>query len=246
MRIKFVQSIELSSECSVVPVQRSLKIVGSSKNHINSVGKYFKNASKAASFKGEKNTCFSLYALEETNTNHLFAFGVGDLSNFDPELFGANISKKLMTKEKSITLHLDGLGLSPDSIARVVVGIRLAAYRFDKYKTKLADNLKNILQNITIACDEPKLSKSSYEGYHGPVCDGTIKARDLVNEPPNVIYPKAYASEIKKLEKHGLKVEDFRRKENEIFGYEFPSLCRAGISERVTDGYYSLEWSQKG
>ncbi|MDG2361159.1 MAG: hypothetical protein P8L81_02200, partial [Hellea sp.] len=86
MRIKFVQSIELSSECSVVPVQKSLKIMGSSKNHINSIGEYFKNAAKAASFKAEKNTCFSLYALEEINTNHLFAFGVGDLSNFDPEL----------------------------------------------------------------------------------------------------------------------------------------------------------------
>ena len=207
MRIKFVQSIELSSECSVVPVQKSLKIMGSSKNHINSIVEYFKNAAKAASFKGEKNTCFSLYALEEINTNHLFAFGIGDLGNFYPELLGANISKNLMTKEKSITLHLDGLGLSPDSIARVAVGIRLAAYRFDKYKTKLADKSKNILQNITIACDDPKVSKSSYEGYHGPVCDGTIKARDLVNEPPNVIYPKAYASEIKKLEKYGLKIE---------------------------------------
>ena len=54
MRIKFVQSIELSSECSVVPVQKSLKIMGSSKNHINSIEEYFKNASKAASFNGKK------------------------------------------------------------------------------------------------------------------------------------------------------------------------------------------------
>ena len=142
MRIKFVQSMELSSECSVVPVQKSLKIMGSSKNHINSLGKYFKNASKAAFFNGEKNTHFSIYALEGANINHLFAFGVGDLSDFDAELFGANICKKLMMKEKSVTLHLDGLGLSPDSIARVVVGMRLASYKFDKYKTKLADNTK--------------------------------------------------------------------------------------------------------
>ena len=174
----------------------------------------------------------------KVNTNHLFAFGYGDLSNFDPELFGANISKKLMTKEKSITLHLDGLDLSPDSIARVAVGIRLAAYRFDKYKTKLADNSKNILQNITIACDDPKVSKSSYEGYHGPVCDGTIKARDLVNEPPNVIYPKAYASEIKKLEKYGLKIEVLGEKKMKSLGMN--SLLCVGRDQRENHRWLSF------
>ena len=241
MRIKFVQSMELSSECSVVPVQKALKIMGSSKNHINSLGKYFKNASKAAFFNGEKNTHFSIYALEGTNINHLFAFGVGDLSDFDAELFGANICKKLMMKEKSITLHLDGLDLSPDSIARVVVGMRLASYKFDKYKTKLADNTKIKLNDITIACDEPKLSKASYNAYHGPVCDGTIKARDLVNEPPNVIYPKAYASEIKKLEKYGLKVEILGEKKMKSLGMN--SLLCVGQGSARESQMVIIRWN---
>ena len=37
--------------------------------------------------------------------------------------------------------------------------------------------------------------------------DGVFYARDLVNEPSNVLFPKAYAQRIQKLRQHGLKIE---------------------------------------
>jgi len=46
--------------------------------------------------------------------------------------------KPLMMSEPTITLHLGGMDVSPDAAARAAVGMRLAAYRFDKYRTKLA------------------------------------------------------------------------------------------------------------
>jgi len=74
------------------------------------------------------------------------------------------------------------------------------------------------LKTLKIACDSPAKARASYKNFHGPVCDGTILARDLVNEPPNVIYPKAYAARIKKLEKLGLKVEVLGEKRMKTLG----------------------------
>ena len=150
------------------------------------------------------------------------ARGIGDGKNFDAEMFGAKIAKSLMMSESTITLHLGGIDVSPDSAARAAVGMRLAAYRFDTYRTKLPAKKKPVLKTIKIACDEPAKARASYNKYHGPVCDGTILARDLVNEPPNVIYPKAYAARIKELEKLGLKVQILGEKRMKTLGMNTP------------------------
>ncbi|MEP6343079.1 MAG: leucyl aminopeptidase, partial [Maricaulaceae bacterium] len=58
-----------------------------------------------------------------------------------------------------------------------------------------------------IVCDDKKMTQQSYDNYHGPEVEGVYLARDVVNEPPNVIYPTAYAKRIKQMEKLGVKVE---------------------------------------
>ena len=42
--------------------------------------------------------------------------------------------------------------------------------------------------------------------------------RDLVSEPPNVLNPKAYVQEIKKLSKLGLKIKAYGEKELKNLG----------------------------
>ena len=43
--------------------------------------------------------------------------------------------------------------------------------------------------------------------YYEAIKEGVFLTRDLVSEPPNVLNPKKYTEEIKKLTKLGLKVE---------------------------------------
>jgi leucyl aminopeptidase len=50
------------------------------------------------------------------------------------------------------------------------------------------------------------MRKAAWQGW-APVADGVTLARDLVNEPPNVIYPAAYAEKVKELSKLGLEIE---------------------------------------
>ena len=43
--------------------------------------------------------------------------------------------------------------------------------------------------------------------YYDAIKEGIFLTRDLVSEPPNVLNPKRYTEEIKKLSNLGLKVE---------------------------------------
>ena len=218
MKVTFVSDKPVSSGCAVISVKKSLKIVGGASAYVISSSGQFKKSAKAAGFNGEKGKSFSIFAPTGSDASRLVACGIGDGKGFEAEMFGAKVAKSLMMTENTITLHLGGMDVSPDAAARAAVGMRLAAYRFDKYRTKLPAKKKPVLKAIKIACDEPTKARAAYSKYHGPVCDGTILARDLVNEPPNVIYPKAYAARIKKLEKLGLKVQVLGEKRMKALG----------------------------
>ena len=218
MKVTFIADKPASSGCAVIAVKKSLKTSGAASDYVAVLGGQFKKAAKGAGFNGEKGKSFSSFAPEGLDVSRLVACGIGDGKDFDAEMFGAKVAKALMMGETTITLHLGDMDVSPDAAARAAVGMRLAAYRFDKYRTKLAANKKPVLKTIKIACDEPAKARASYTKYHGPVCDGTILARDLVNEPPNVIYPKAYAARIKELEKLGLKVQILGEKRMKTLG----------------------------
>ncbi len=218
MKVSFVADKPVASGCAVIPVKKPLKIGGGASDYIKASKGQFKAAAKAAGFSGEAGKSFSIYAPTGSDISRLVAIGIGDGKKFDSEMFGAKIAKALMMVEGTVTLHLGGMDVSPDAAARAAVGMRLAAYRFDHYRTKLPASKKPVLKTIKIACDEPAKARASYNKYHGPVCDGTILARDLVNEPPNVIYPKAYAARIKKLEKLGLKVQILGEKRMKTLG----------------------------
>jgi len=218
MRVMFVADKPTASGCAVIPVKKSLKTGGGASDYVSGSKGQFKAAAKAAGFNGEVGKNFTIYAPKGADVSRLVVCGIGDGKDFDAEMFGAKIAKSLMMSESTITLHLGGMDVSPDAAARAAIGMRLAAYRFDKYRTKLPASKKPVLKTIKIACDEPSKARTSYKNYHGPVCDGTLLARDLVNEPPNVIYPKAYAARIKKLEKLGLKVEVLGEKRMKTLG----------------------------
>jgi len=218
MKITFVADKVAASGCAIIPVKKSLKVSGVGTDYVKALGGQFAKAAKAAGFNGEKGKSFSVFAPAGLDSSRLFICGVGDGKDLDAEMLGAKTAKALMMQESTITLHLGGMNVSPDAAAQAAVGMRLAAYRFDNYRTKLAANKKPVLKTIKIACDDPAKARASYKNYHGPICDGTILARDLVNEPPNVIYPKAYAARIKELEKLGLKVQILGEKRMKALG----------------------------
>lgn len=104
-----------------------------------------------------------------------------------------------------------------DFAARAALGADLAAYRFDDYFTKLKDDQKPSLTSLTLVVSDERAANTAWQPL-GAAAEGTRIARDLMNLPPNILYPQTYADRIKELEKHGLEVEILGEEEMEKLG----------------------------
>src|SRR4029078_7111877 len=94
-----------------------------------------------------------------------------------------------------------------DSAAAIASGIRLRAYKFDRYKTKKKDGENGTLRaDISIAAGDVAGARNALAPA-SHVVDGVIIARELVNEPPNVLYPVEFARRASQLKKLGVDVE---------------------------------------
>jgi leucyl aminopeptidase len=86
-------------------------------------------------------------------------------------------------------------------------GISLANYQFTRHKPSAKD--KNTLETVIIANTNLNSSKVNELNY---VCEATKLARDLVNEPVNILSATALADAFKKMGKEaGFKVEVFNK-----------------------------------
>ena len=92
--------------------------------------------------------------------------------------------------------------------AEAMLGMRLRAYKFDAYKTKKKDDDEKAEgpTRVTIAVADPAAAKREARAREG-LAEGVTLARTLVNEPPNVLFPAAFADRARELEKLGVEVE---------------------------------------
>lgn len=88
----------------------------------------------------------------------------------------------------------------------LLTGFLLASWRFDKYRTKLKPEEKCKIERILVLCRNPQETERDFIRSHAMV-EGVFYARSLTSEPPNVLYPTAYAEKLKELEAYGIKVE---------------------------------------
>jgi len=88
--------------------------------------------------------------------------------------------------------------------AHLAYGIKLRAYKFDKYKTKKKGDDKSFAA-LDILNSAP--SEKIFKGLDA-IAQGVYFARDAVNEPPNHLYPDTFARRIyDELTPHGVDVD---------------------------------------
>ncbi|RDY28821.1 leucyl aminopeptidase [Romboutsia weinsteinii] len=150
--------------------------------------------------------------------------GLGEKEKLNEEklrVLGGSLVKKLKNIIKSSTCTSDSVdvlnvSLSADYIGVLVEGMLLGNYEFNKYKTKTSE--ENTIETLTIYTDEEvenEIEKAEI------LATSTIIARDLVNEPSNVIYPETLANEAVKLgNEYGFEVEVYEQDKIEELGME--------------------------
>jgi leucyl aminopeptidase len=216
----------------------ALVISNSGEGHAYDSG-VVKAAAKAAKFHGKAGDGFSTYV--ESGVR-LFVRGRGEADVFDYEMAVAKIAKALRgSGTTQLTVHLDATDATADDAARAALGARLASYIWDKHKSKATKSKKAPLSAITIVSDDPKAAKAAYDNYYGPEGDGVVLARDLVNAPPNEIFPKAYADRIEEMRDLGLEVEVLGEKALSALGMH--ALLGVGLGSERESQLVVIRWN---
>ena len=169
-------------------------------------------AAKAAGFSGKKDSSLELIAPEGLKVDRLVVLGTGPASGLAPQDFlklgGAAMGKvPARAGAATVVAELAGDAMTAEQAAQLAQGVRLRAYAFDRYKTKRKDDEKApASRSVTIAVGDAAAARRAYAPLSG-IADGVELARDLVNEPANVLYPIEFARRATALKKVGVKVE---------------------------------------
>ncbi|WP_375209245.1 leucyl aminopeptidase [Hyphomonas jannaschiana] len=153
------------------------------------------------------------------------------------EGLGANLVKAFnMSGFKSMAIHAG----SAEDAARMGVGVKLAAYRFDNYFTKLKPDQKPSLTSVSFIVDDVKAAKAAFAPL-GAAAEGTMLARDLVNMPPNDLNPETFAEKIKELGDIGVEVEILGEKQLAKLGMH--AMLGVGQGSRKESKLGIMKWN---
>jgi leucyl aminopeptidase len=171
-----------------------------------------KRAAATSQFKGKSGSALDILAPEGLKAPRLLVVGVGKLSavkDGDFLKFGGAVAGKMRAGKEAVTViaELPDGALKPDQAAALASGMRLRAYRFDRYKTKKKDGEEGPSSiDASLAVGDVAAARKAFAGAAN-VVDGVIIARELVNEPPNVLYPEEFARRAAQLRKLGVEVQ---------------------------------------
>ena len=184
-----------------------------------------RRAAATADFKGKAMATLDLIAPAETGADRLIVVGTGKLSELTEHdwlrLGGAAMGAAGKAKEVTVLLERpDGRKLSATAAADFALGMRLRAYAFDKYKTSTEDDGKAAdakPADVTLSVADPAAPRAAWAARQA-VADGVCLARDLVNEPANVLGPVEFAGRSEGLKSVGVEVEILTEKEMKKLG----------------------------
>jgi leucyl aminopeptidase len=169
-------------------------------------------AAKAERFTGKSGSALELIVPEGLKVGRLVVIGAGkvaDLKQGDFVKLGGQAMGKLpvAASEATVFAELPAGAMKPEQAADVALGVRLRAYAFDRYKTKRKEDEKPPeKRKVTVAAGDVAAARKAFAPREG-VAGGVLMARDLVNEPANVLYPEEFARRASALKKAGVAVE---------------------------------------
>lgn len=176
-------------------------------------GGQISRAVSVAGFKGKSRELLDLVAPAGIAVDRILLAGLGKADQTPTETdwmrLGGVIAAKLAAvgaQTASIVIERPGGEITAQAAAEIAAGIKLRAYTFDTYSTKKPDDDKPGLKKALLLVADSRKAKKAWSVLDA-VTDGTVLARNLVNEPANMLGPEEFAKQAKALEKLGVEVE---------------------------------------
>src|ERR1700761_72109 len=174
-------------------------------------------AAKASNFRAAQRTALDILAPAGLDASRLVVVGVAPGKDNAPidfiTLGGFAFGKVTGAKRVEVAFEAPSGTWDGAAAADFALGLRLRAYRFDKYKTRRKESEDNGAESpdFVIGSSHAVAARAAGQDRFA-IADGVELARNLVNEPPNVLFPIEFAERAQALRKLGVKVETLDEK----------------------------------
>ena len=190
-------------------------------------------------FKGSKKQTLDLQGSGAAGRVLLVGAGAKDAAK-SADIEQAAASAYSLVKASGVTtLVFDLSTLSSDQAAAAALGVRLGAYRFDRYRTTEKPEQKPSITRVRVVTAQADQARTAFAPL-AALADGVEFTRDLVSEPANVLYPEEFARRVKSLEGMGLQVEVLGEAEMAKLG--MGSLLCVGQGSRRESQLAVIQW----
>ena len=189
-----------------------LKFGPAARKLLTPTGDLVQRAAPVDRFTGKSGSALDIVAPAGLTVTRLVVIGVGKAgkrSSADFLKLGGIARGKVpsVATEATIVTEFASGALRPDQVADLALGATLRAYSFDRYKTKRREGEdKPADTRITFAVANVAAAEKAFMPRAG-LAAGVRLARDLVNEPANVLFPEEFAKRCGALKKLGVVVE---------------------------------------
>ncbi|HSM42002.1 MAG TPA: M17 family peptidase N-terminal domain-containing protein, partial [Afifellaceae bacterium] len=170
----------------------------------------FKKAAGISDFEGGQLKSLDILAPAGAKVDRVVAIGLGEPDKMKPidwfRLGGAiGGLVKSATRVTVLLDRADGSAVEPGQAASVAQGIALRSYAFEKYKSQ-SNGKKPKSRKVKISVAGNAAAARAWK-VESQVADGVSFARDLVNEPANMLGPIEFAERLTELKKLGVSVD---------------------------------------
>ncbi len=205
-------------------------------------------AVKFSTFQGKPGQMLEVLAPAGMKASRLLLVGLGAPEALDEkalETLGAQIVGRLFAGgETAAFIDIDvpkGSKVKKAELAsHLALGATLKSYSFNKYRTTNRDEFDRKLKTLKVVTPDVAAAKKAHAGLQA-LADGIFLARDLVNEPPNVLYPAEFARRARTLlTKLGVQVEILG--ETEMKKQGFGALLGVGQGSARESQLVVMQW----
>ncbi len=228
LTITFHKSPKIKADTAIVAVFKDNRLTASAEKLDRLHGGIIKHhLKKQHKFKGRKDQFLVIAAPRDSDYARIILMGLGDPDKLGNETCEHGGGRLYLTLSGASAVRAQffmdeeaGKMTAEDIAARIAMGVRLRCYKFDKYrsKPKKEDESADLetLEFVTSAAPRAGAIFSNFEH----VAAGMFLARNLVNEPPNELYPDSFARIIRdELTPLGVEVEIFDEKKMAKLGF---------------------------
>jgi len=208
-------------------------------------------AARAADFSGKAKTSIEMLAPAGIDAPRLLLIGAGrPLKELERLRAGGYVLSQINARKSeaaSLVAELPDAGdTSADVLAAdLALGALLRSYSFRTYRTvrKSEDGAdeepRDGLSRLTVHCAKPDAAAKAFASRKA-VAEGVFLARDLVNEPANMLGPSEFAERVRNLSSAGVEVEVLD--EDQLRALKMGALLAVGQGSERPSRVVVMQW----